>query len=125
MGLFDGTPLERPVLCENCGLEISVCQCDPASDRAAGNQAADTPDVAPARQRLRVRVEKRKRGKIVTRATGFTGSERQLRALFTELKNACGAGGCLEVGALEIQGDHRQVVEDHLKRLGYRVEKKR
>ena len=100
MGLFDGTALERPILCERCDLDIKQCQCPPQ------NTSVDEPEVALSRQQLRVTVEKRKRGKIVTVVSGFTGSDAQRKQLLKELKDLCGAGGTIDAGQLELQGDH-------------------
>ena len=112
MGLFDGTALERPVLCERCSLDVKQCQCEPLKP---GEQR-----VAPEKQAIRVRVEKRKRGKIVTVADGFTGSESQRQETLTSLKGQCGAGGTLKDGIVEIQGDHRERVVEYLKQQGFK-----
>ncbi|XZE17922.1 translation initiation factor [Pirellulaceae bacterium SH449] len=108
MGLFDGTSLERPVLCDRCHADIKVCQCPP-------------PDVPPSKQKLRLQVEKRKKGKMVTSITGFSSSEEQQKEVLVQLKNACGAGGCLSESGLEIQGDHKEIIQAKLKELGFRV----
>ena len=49
--------------------------------------------------------------------------EEQLKALVKELKNACGAGGTLKEGTLEIQGDHRAVVQARLEHNGLTVKR--
>ena len=108
MGLFDGTALERPVLCDRCGTDVKVCQCPP-------------PDVPPDKQRLKIKIEKRKKGKVVTCISGFSGSEKQRQAILVELKNGCGAGGCLLEDGMEIQGDHLQKIKVKLLELGFRL----
>jgi translation initiation factor 1 len=108
MGLFDGTPLERPILCDRCGLDTKVCQCPP-------------PDIPFEKQRLKVRVEKRNKGKLVTCVRGFTGSETQREAILTKLKNQCGAGGTLDNDGIEIQGDQSKRVEKLLGEWGFRL----
>jgi translation initiation factor 1 len=108
MGLFDGTPLARPVLCEQCGQDIKLCGCPP-------------PDTPPDKQQLKIRLEKRKRGKIVTVIAGFTCSTAQCHALLTSLKNECGAGGCVEGQLIELQGDHLARLPASLRARGYRV----
>ena len=115
MGLFDGTALERPVLCERCGADVKVCQCAPLDNKAA------EVELAPDKQRLKVRVEKRKRGKIVTVVAGFTGSLSQRQEVLTQLKNHCGAGGTIDAGNLEIQGDHAQRIRKPLENLGFKI----
>jgi translation initiation factor 1 len=39
----------------------------------------------------------------------------------SDLKRLCGAGGAVKEGAVEIQGDHRERIADHLRGLGYSV----
>ena len=113
MGLFDGTPLERPVLCDRCQRNIKECQCPPV--------AATEPEVAPEKQRLSIRVEKRKNGRSVTTVTGFTGSESQISSLFVELKNHLGAGGTCDANSIEVQGQHRDKVQSFLKAKSYKL----
>ena len=48
---------------------------------------------------------------MATVVSGLPGSEQSLLALARELKTACGAGGTLKDGVLELQGDHRDAVE--------------
>lgn len=115
MGLFDGTPLERPVICERCGAEISACNC-PANFAAA----AET-QVSEHSQRLTLRVEKRKRGKIVTVVAGFAGSSEQLKQTLKHLKNHCGAGGCVDGQQIELQGDHLQRAREQLTARGFQI----
>lgn len=111
MGLFDGTPLERPITCERCGIEIKNCQCSPPPE----------PEVDPSKQRLRIRLEKRKRGKLVTVISGFNCSDRQLKSMLTDMKNLCGAGGTIDEQQIELQGDHTVRLERELPLRGYRL----
>jgi translation initiation factor 1 len=108
MGLFDGTALERPVLCERCGQEIRVCNCPPL----------DTP---AEKQSLKVRLDRRKRGKLITVVAGFHCSDQHIHETLTVLKSKCGAGGSIEDGNIELQGDHTLRIPDLLIALGYRV----
>ncbi len=108
MGLFDGTPLARPVFCDRCGQDSKHCGCPPL----------DTP---AGQQRLKIRREKRKRGKIVTVVSGFTCSKAQCQALLTALKNECGAGGSVEEQSIELQGDHLTRLPALLLSRGYRI----
>ena len=116
MGLFDGTALERPVLCERCKQDVKTCVCEPLVE------AKDEPEVEPSKQRLRVRSEKRKRGKMVTIVSGLKGPERLHQELLTQLKNYCGAGGTLnDDQQIEIQGEQSERLKTQLAHLGYRV----
>lgn len=53
-----------------------------------------------------------RRGKTVTLVTGLPPAD--LAAVATELKRLCGAGGTVTAGTVEIQGDHRARVVEHL-----------
>jgi len=44
-----------------------------------------------------------------------------LEARGSELRRLCGAGGTLKDGIVEIQGDHRDRLAQHLRGLGYKV----
>ena len=65
--------------------------------------------------------QKRKKGKVVTVIAGLLYEGDALQELLTKLKNACGAGGTIKDGNLEIQGEHIDRVRDELSKLGYRV----
>ncbi|MGB0714902.1 MAG: translation initiation factor [Phycisphaerae bacterium] len=110
MGLFDGTPLERPVTCERCENSLDECKCP----RDAGGAVR-----LPKDQAARVRREKRKKGKTVTVITGLDPQASDLKSLCARFKNACGAGGTVSDGQIEIQGDHRDRVLQELLELGY------
>jgi translation initiation factor 1 len=112
MRLFEGTQFDVPPRCERCEELETDCQCPPLPE----------PDVvvAPQQQTLKIRVEKRKRGKIVTVISGLANDSRQGDVL-TLLKNHCGSGGTIKDDNLEIQGDHQERLVVKLKDLGYRV----
>jgi translation initiation factor 1 len=62
-----------------------------------------------------------RRGKpvIVLFETGM--SEDTLRELLRTLQKLCGAGGAVKDGTLEIQGDHREKIEQVLTERGLKV----
>jgi translation initiation factor 1 len=73
----------------------------------------------PAEGTVRIFRERAGRGgKTVTVVRGLPGDA---TALLGELRRLCGTGGTLKDGALELQGDHRQRLAEHLRGLGYRV----
>ncbi len=109
-GLFDGTPLERPVTCEACEKSLDVCRCP----RNALGEV-----VLPQQQKVRIRREKRKNGKTVTVITGIDPIAFDLQAILRQLKTACAAGGAVASDAIEIQGDHREKVMTMLRDLGF------
>jgi translation initiation factor 1 len=110
MRLFEGTPFDIPPRCDRCGKLESECNCPPLP----------APRVAPEEQTVRVTVEKRKRGKIATVIRGLV-NDQYLAELLTALKSACGAGGTVKDGEVEVQGDHLARVQQLLRDRGYRV----
>ncbi|MFT5301169.1 MAG: translation initiation factor 1 [Mariniblastus sp.] len=113
MRLFEGTEFYQPPRCSQCDALEEECQC-PAP------VAAQTP---PNKQAAVLRVEKRKKGKVVTVVRGLAEGNPggHFSNLLTRLKNACGAGGTIQVDAIEIQGDHLERLSRILKDLGYKV----
>ena len=111
MGLFDGTPLERPVTCERCSKTIDGCACP----RDADGRVRTPGDQSP-----RVRREKR-RGKWTTVVTDLDPVATDLKALLKELRTALGTGGGITDGELIIQGDHRDDVVEKLNAIGYKA----
>ncbi|MFO0817707.1 MAG: translation initiation factor [Pirellulales bacterium] len=114
MRLFEGTPWDRPPLCDRCGELESACKCPPLPEPQA-------PRKPPEKQRARVQVEKRAKGKLVTVVRGLAAEDNDLPALLTQLKSACGAGGTVKDDTIEVQGDHRNRINDLLAQIGYRV----
>src|SRR5262245_36104618 len=112
MRLFEGTQFDIPPRCDRCGLLVAECKCPPEP----------TPRVPPEKQTLRLLVEKRKKGKLVTVVRGLA-IDGALPELLTKLKTACGAGVTLKDDELEIQGEHLERVREQLTKLGYRVQK--
>ena len=79
-------------------------------------------DEEPSKQTIRVVADRKRRaGKTVTVASGFSLTASTLSALATTLKKKCGAGGAVREGEIEIQGEHVSVVAGELRGLGYRV----
>lgn len=60
-------------------------------------------------------------GKVVTLVKGLTLSNADLTALAKKLKQACGTGGAVKDGQIEIQGEHRQKIAVILQGMGYKV----
>lgn len=79
---------------------------------------------APKRTRGRVdiiRSTAHRGGKTVTVVTGFVGiSQPEKERLAKEMQRACGAGGTVKEGRIEIQGDHRDTVARILTNAGFR-----
>jgi translation initiation factor 1 len=60
-------------------------------------------------------------GKTVTVITGFLGiSSGEKERLVKEMQQACGAGGTVKEGRIEIQGDQRETFARILTKAGFR-----
>ena len=58
-------------------------------------------------------------GKSVTVVKGLALDAIALAALGKQLRTACGSGGTVKDGVIEVQGDHVEVVMDTLKKHGH------
>lgn len=94
----------------------------PAPAQPVASKLAPT-DV-PTRNRGRVDILREtagRGGKTVTVAANFSGiglSEKELLA--KKMRNACGAGGTVKDGRIEIQGDRREIMAKILTEAGFR-----
>jgi translation initiation factor 1 len=69
-----------------------------------------------------VRLEKKGRsGKTVTVVDGLPQNAAFLKELSQELKRACGTGGAVSEGAVELQGDLRDRIREVLSKKGFVV----
>jgi translation initiation factor 1 len=68
-----------------------------------------------------VAVENRKAKRQVTVVRGLLDEGDHLPELLKKLKSACGSGGVVREGFLELQGDQQSRVMELLKQYGYRV----
>jgi translation initiation factor 1 len=90
---------------------------EPRKGRGAARAAAPS---APGRSGIRITLDRRASDRVVTMVTGLPGGAAEVAALAKELKTACGTGGTVKDGALELQGDHRTRVEAVLDARGLR-----
>lgn len=88
---------------------------------------ADRPETAPAvakKHRGRVDIIRHtahRGGKTVTVVTGFVGiGQAEKERLAKAMQQACGAGGTVKEGRIEIQGDQRKAVARILTEAGFR-----
>lgn len=68
-----------------------------------------------------MRETKGRKGKGVTLIGGLPLTEEGLKKMAKTLKQKCGSGGSVKNGLIEIQGDHRDLLEKELAGLGYKV----
>ena len=76
----------------------------------------------PSDQPVKVRLEKRAKGKTATVISGLDPVASDLPGLLKTLKAKCGSGGTVRDDAIEIQGDHRDAVTKALAAAGYPVQ---
>ena len=98
-------------ICRGCGQPERGCKCGQAASEAV-----------PVRPVAKLRMEKAGRGgKTVTVVAGLPRNAAFLKGLCAELKRACGSGGAVGDGTVEIQGEKRERVRAHLVAKGYGV----
>lgn len=69
------------------------------------------------------RESKGRAGKNVTVVTGLALDAQALQQLGKQLKTACGSGGTVKDGVIEVQGDHCERVIETLKAHGWVVKR--
>jgi translation initiation factor 1 len=98
-------------ICPGCGQPERGCRCGEAANAAV-----------PSRPVAKLRMEKAGRGgKTVTVVFGLPRNAAYLKDLAQDLKRACGAGGTALDDAIELQGDLRDRVREHLLKKGFQV----
>ncbi|MGE5194196.1 MAG: translation initiation factor [Deltaproteobacteria bacterium] len=117
MRLLAGTPYDRPPTCDRCGQPESACRCPPI----LLPKSAVRPDKKADKKTVKLAIEKRKKGKVVTVIRGLAAGTDDVVALLSKLKNQCGAGGTLDGDVLEIQGNHLDRLRTLLDEAGYTV----
>ena len=106
-GLVYSTDAGR--MCPDCRQPISSCVCRQS--------------VAPIGDRV-VRVSRETKGrggKSVTLVKGLVLDALSLATTGKQLRTACGSGGTVKDGVIEIQGDHCVLVTEVLKKQGHKV----
>ena len=99
--------------CFHCGL--SPCRCSQVKNNRE-------PDALPKRITAKLRMEKAGRGgKMVTIVDGLPDNETFLKELSQDLKRACGVGGTVLDGAVQLQGDVRDRLRPVLAAKGFTV----
>ena len=94
-------------VCDTCGLPKDLCVCE---------------SIAKERQRVVVKVEKRKFKKNYTVIAGIDEKEINIKDLIRTLKNKLACGGTIKGGKIELQGDHKNKVKPILIQTGFAPE---
>ena len=99
-------------VCPRCGWPANDCKCSTTISQ----------DKVPEKIVAKLRMEKKGRGgKTVTVVYDLPNNSEFLKDLSQELKRACGTGGAVVEGTVEIQGDLRDRVRDLLLKKGWVV----
>ena len=98
-------------MCPTCRLAVAACIC--------GQKTAPVGDGI-----VRVsRETKGRAGKGVTLVKGLPLDAAALAQTAKQLKAACGSGGTVKDGVVEVQGDHCEKVIEFLKKQGWTVKR--
>jgi len=99
-------------MCPGCGRPVAECACRAERPVPQGDGI------------VRIsRETKGRKGKGVTVITGLAMDQAALQRLAKELKRRCGAGGTVKGDAIEIQGDHRDLLVEELTKRGHTVKR--
>lgn len=109
-GLVYSTDAGR--MCPVCRKALTLCACTRAPAVPAGDGTVRV-----------LRETKGRGGKAVTVVRGVPVDAAALDTLGKRLRTACGSGGTVKEGVIEVQGDHVQRVMDLLQAQGFRVKK--
>ncbi|MCF7768552.1 translation initiation factor Sui1 [Achromobacter pulmonis] len=99
-------------MCPQCRQPLAACHCKVAAR-----------PMPPAGATRVSRETKGRGGKAVTVVKGLPLDDDALAALGRQLRTACGSGGTVKDGVIEVQGDHCDRILAALEKLGYRAKR--
>lgn len=94
-------------ICPKCGLPTDLCVCE---------------TIAKEEQRICIRIEKKRFGKLVTIIEGIQKDDINIKDIAKQLKNKFACGGTAKDGVIELQGKHLTKAKEELIKLGFRPE---
>jgi len=103
---------ESGTMCPACRRPIGQCVC---ARKKPGSTAPNVVRVS--------RETKGRNGKSVTVIRGLALDDAALTQLGKDLKTACGSGGTVKDGVIEVQGDHCDRVIEILKKQSWNVKR--
>jgi translation initiation factor 1 len=99
-------------MCPGCRQPLASCRCSAVPNRPPSDGV------------VRVAIQTKGRaGKGVTLVQGLALDDVGLVAMGKQLKTACGSGGTVKDGVIEVQGDHRDRIVELLKAQGLVVKR--
>lgn len=105
-GLVYSTDVGR--ICPECRLAVAECTCKATAKTAPVGDGV----VRVSRQ------TKGRGGKSVTVVKGLALDSLELALLGKQLRTACGSGGTVKDGVIEVQGDHCELIMEALRKHG-------
>jgi len=109
-GLVYSTEAGR--MCPACRQPIAQCACAKRLPAPAGDGVVRV-----------ARETKGRGGKAVTVVKGVAMAPEALQALGKQLRTACGSGGTVKDGVIEVQGDHVERIMASLQAQGHQVKR--
>ena len=94
-------------VCPKCGLPKALCICE---------------TIAKESQKIVIKSEKKKFGKIYTVITGINEKEIDIKEITKKLKTKLACGGTAKEGKIELQGEHKKKVKEILVEAGFAPE---
>lgn len=91
-------------ICQKCGLPKELCVCETIAKEA---------------QRIAIKREKRKFGKIITVVSGIDPKQINIKEIAKKLKSKFACGGTVKENNIELQGDHVAKTREELINLGF------